>query len=138
MVKINYDVVTGEILGFYPSWVKYVDVPSPTIEVSDEQHQEILRKKSRSRVNLTRLTVEEYADPGPTLDMIKGEKLLMLKEQLSLTDYMALKFYPDGELTEAEYAPIRDYRRALRAAFKSVEDVESLEDLEAINFPIAP
>lgn len=50
----------------------------------------------------------------------KGEKIIQLKGKLHNTDYMAIKF-AEGELTEEEYAPIREQRRAWRAEINTLE-----------------
>lgn len=44
-----------------------------------------------------------------------------LKEQLTETDYKALKFI-DGEFTEEEYAPIREERKSYRVKINELED----------------
>jgi hypothetical protein len=43
----------------------------------------------------------------------KGEQIIQLKGKLHNTDYKAIKF-AEGELTEAEYAPVREQRKAWR------------------------
>ena len=43
----------------------------------------------------------------------KGEQILFLRGELHNSDYKAIK-YAEGELTEEEYAPIREQRRAWR------------------------
>ena len=53
----------------------------------------------------------------PTL---KNISILEAKKKLAATDYKAIKF-AEGELTSAEYAPIREERRALRARIRALE-----------------
>ena len=43
------------------------------------------------------------------------------KAQLASTDYQCLK-YVEGELTEDEYAPIRELRKQLRKQINELED----------------
>jgi 5-bromo-4-chloroindolyl phosphate hydrolysis protein len=43
----------------------------------------------------------------------KSEQIMQLRGQLHNTDYKAIK-YAEGELTEEEYAPIREQRKAWR------------------------
>ena len=47
-------------------------------------------------------------------------KIRNLKSKLAETDYKAIKF-AEGELTEEEYAPIREERRAWRAEINAME-----------------
>ena len=44
-----------------------------------------------------------------------------LKVKLNNTDYQALKF-AEGELTEEEFAPIKEQRRAWRAEINELEE----------------
>lgn len=48
------------------------------------------------------------------------ERIMELKTLLSNTDYKALKF-SDGVLTEEEYAPVREQRRAWRNEINEIE-----------------
>ena len=43
----------------------------------------------------------------------KGRQIVNLKGELHNSDYKAIK-YAEGELTEEEYAPIREQRKAWR------------------------
>ena len=43
----------------------------------------------------------------------KSEQIMQLRGHLHNTDYKAIK-YAEGELTEEEYAPIREQRKAWR------------------------
>lgn len=58
---------------------------------------------------------------------LKRIKILILKTKLAKTDYKAIK-YAEGELTAAEYAPIREERRAIRAEINALEtQIKTLE-----------
>lgn len=50
----------------------------------------------------------------------KGEKIIQLKGKLHNTDYLAIK-YAEGEISTAEFAPIREQRRAWRAEINALE-----------------
>lgn len=43
----------------------------------------------------------------------KGKQILFLRGELHNSDYKAIK-YAEGELTEEEYAPVREQRKAWR------------------------
>lgn len=49
------------------------------------------------------------------------ETISQLKQNLSNTDYLCLK-YAEGELTEEEYAPIKAQRKAWRAEINRLEE----------------
>ena len=52
--------------------------------------------------------------------IIKQEKIYRLKDKLRATDYQALKF-AEGELTEEEFYPTREQRKAWRAEINQIE-----------------
>lgn len=63
-----------------------------------------------------KLTLDEF-------DLFKDypkEQIKILKDALSQTDYQAIK-YAEGELTEEEYAPIREQRKAWRQRINDLE-----------------
>lgn len=57
-------------------------------------------------------------------------KICVLKQNLSRSDYQALKF-SDGALTEAEYASMRAQRQAWRDEINAAE-----EEIRALQFEI--
>lgn len=50
-----------------------------------------------------------------------SELILQLKQKLLNTDYICLK-YAEGELTEEEYAPIKEQRRQWRVEINRLEE----------------
>ena len=48
-------------------------------------------------------------------------KIAVLIDKLSATDYQAIKF-AEGEMTEEEFAPIREQRRAWRVEINLLEE----------------
>ena len=50
----------------------------------------------------------------------KLRRIVELKNQLRKTDYQAIK-YAEGELSTAEFAPIREQRKAWRAEINALE-----------------
>ena len=50
----------------------------------------------------------------------KSEQIMQLRGQLHNTDYQAIKF-AEGELTVAEYAPVREQRKTWRAQINALE-----------------
>ena len=69
--------------------------------------------------NVRELTAEEIAEMDATMNN-PAERIEMLKAELESTDYKAIK-YAEGWLTEAEYAPIKATRQAIRDKINALE-----------------
>jgi hypothetical protein len=75
------------------------------------------------------LTYEEWlkqnADAFKTKELYENalKEIRLLKLQLQATDYQAIK-YAEGELSETEYAPIKEQRRAWRLRINELEKVK--------------
>ena len=67
-----------------------------------------------------RIKNNEIAYRKQTEEEVKQETILTLKQNLSKTDYMCLK-YAEGELTEEEYAPIKAQRKEWRTEINRLE-----------------
>lgn len=44
MIKVHYNENTGEVLGYFDTQLNYAQIPTPTIDITDEQHQNALGK----------------------------------------------------------------------------------------------
>ena len=64
--------------------------------------------------------IVDIADSRPTRENVYAE-IEQCKAQLASTDYQCLK-YAEGELTEDEYAPVRELRKQLRKQINALED----------------
>jgi len=73
----------------------------------------------------------EVMENTQTLNDLKVNKLLRIKEMIASTDYKCLK-YVDGELTEEEYVETRALRATLRTAYNAIEVARTKEQLIAI------
>lgn len=49
-IKVQYDVTTGEITGYFPSDVEYSEAIKPYIEVSNEEYNQLLHNEEKFRV----------------------------------------------------------------------------------------
>jgi hypothetical protein len=63
------------------------------------------------------MTIEEQAE---MIQQSAQEQIAALKQQLTDTDYKAIK-YAEGWITEADYAPIKAERQALRGQINALE-----------------
>ena len=55
------------------------------------------------------------------MDSETGDRIAALRHNLISTDYQAIK-YSEGEMTEEEYAPIKEQRRQWRREINELED----------------
>lgn len=61
---MNYNLATGEILGFYLKSMHGDNIPSPTIEITSEKHQFYIDNQGKYKLNLQ--TMEDELIPLPT------------------------------------------------------------------------
>ncbi|WP_018250305.1 hypothetical protein [Orenia marismortui] len=91
-VFVHYDDVTGELKGFYTNDIhKEEDVPSPYIEISEEEWQTCLENQGKYKIDTDTLELQ-YNPYVPTLLEIKETKL---KEIRTIT----------GDLIDSRYKP---------------------------------
>lgn len=65
------------------------------------------------------MTAEEIVEMT-ALEQTPAQRIEMLKAELASTDYKAIK-YAEGWLTDAEYAPIKAARQAIRDEINALE-----------------
>ena len=65
------------------------------------------------------MTAEEIVEMT-ALEQTPAQRIEMLKAELAYTDYKAIK-YAEGWLTDAEYAPIKAARQAIRDEINALE-----------------
>jgi hypothetical protein len=130
MVKVNYDLSTGQILGFYPKTIAYKKIPEPTIEITDDQHLDCINNPGMRKVDIDANTfqIAPCALPEPTSDellsIIRAKRNALLAE----CDWIAL---PDSPLTENKKYSWKIYRQKLR-------DFPAICDLENPKWPEKP
>lgn len=67
-----------------------------------------------------KIVVSPYYESN-TLIKQKKEEIALLKEELSLTDYKAIKF-AEGWITEFEYAIVKEQRQIIRDKINTLEE----------------
>ena len=60
------------------------------------------------------------------MDSETGDRIATLRRNLISTDYQAIK-YSEGEMTEEEYAPIKEQRRQWRREINELEELMNEE-----------
>ena len=71
--------------------------------------------------------------PSEILAETKAEKLAEVKAKLTDTDYKCLKFV-DGDLTEEEYALVKEQRHKYREAYNSIEAATTVDEVNAVSY----
>ena len=87
--------------------------------VTVEEHTETVRKEIPVMGMVYRDAAPEEEAQMQT-DIPIEEQIVQLKEQLSATDYKAIK-YAEGWLTDGEYAPIKAEREKIRQEIRDFE-----------------
>lgn len=57
MVKVNYNITTGAIIGFYPDDITYTSIPAPYIEVDDQTYQDCINNQRLRKIDLENLVI---------------------------------------------------------------------------------
>lgn len=93
-------------------------VDDTSIEVSDEVLEQIGKTKCFDIFNNC---VIDYDNSKENHHRYIIMQIDALKEHLKDTDYQAIK-YAEGELTESEYAPMKQQRKAWREEIRELEE----------------
>ncbi|MDD3420381.1 MAG: hypothetical protein PHE78_07280 [Candidatus Gastranaerophilales bacterium] len=76
MIKVNYEQQTGNILGFYHEGISYPNgIPTPSIEISDEQHMSIMEKQ-----DMWKIIDNELVDISATEEYFNMQSTLVFQE----------------------------------------------------------
>lgn len=123
MVKVNYDLESKKVLGFYPDFINYNKIPEPYIEVSDEKHAELVEMaNSGKELYVKSIKDKEFAlrDIIVSQEQTVKNRITELKNLLAETDYQAIK-YAEGQLSSNEYASMKAQRQAWRDEINELE-----------------
>lgn len=118
MKKINYTVDSNNII---TSWrTTPYNEAEPYIEVEDNIQLNVGFDKIIDGKLIKDIEgYQEYME-GKKLVIDKLSRINYLKQYLASTDYQAIKF-AEGEISEADYTPIKEQRRAYRAEINQLE-----------------
>jgi hypothetical protein len=62
-IRVLYSSETGKILGYYPYSIEYSDIPSPCIDISNEQYSLLLQNEEKFRIrNGELVSIEDSAE----------------------------------------------------------------------------
>ncbi len=91
------------------------------VEISDERFNELFSQQADGKEIYTDIAgYPQVRDPIISEATRSGIEIQTLKDKLTATDYMAIKF-AEGELTEEEYAQTRAERKKWRARINELE-----------------
>lgn len=118
MIKVNYNEVTGKVIGFDKAITPY-------IEITEEQRRQPLPDKysyyavENGEFVIKRKTPSEAETKADTIASI-NQQIRELQGKLAATDYQALK-YSEGWITEKDYTEIKANRQSWRDAINQLQ-----------------
>lgn len=129
MIKVNFDPITEKVIGYYPDDVQYQSIPSPYIEITEQEHQEALGKTMCVKNGKLE---EEIASSGDVLEQLRNEKINQCKKYLSSTDWQIIRLTDpsSGEILKESVANKRALARSLQVKLKACK---TTEEINAIN-----
>lgn len=125
MIKVNYNEITGKVIGFDKAITPY-------IEITEEQRKQPLPDKysyyavENGEFVIKRRTPSEAETKADTIFSI-NQQIRELQGKLAATDYQALK-YSEGWITEKDYTEIKANRQSWRDAINQLQ-----EQLKGVN-----
>ena len=129
MIKVNYDIETTLVKGYYPDAINYASIPEPYIEISGKEHQEALGKQ----MCVINGAFEEYVTPNNVLlEQAKIEKIVQCQSYLSSTDWQVIRL-SDPTSGEALKEGVAEKRALARSLQVDIAACATLEELNNIN-----
>ena len=96
---IDYDKLTGEIIGFYTKERHKDKIPEDSIEITKEKHDEIIKASGTHKINLTTLKLERCEQTIITTPIVDKEKDKLKAEIESLKKGLSQAMDVVGYLT---------------------------------------
>lgn len=118
-IKLHYDSATGEILGYYPSDLTYVEVPTPYITISNNQYALVLHNESKYRVQNKALE-----DISETVDYRLAETSKLLSEAATKIESKAADALAWGVIIVNETYYVNVHWKSYYASLQSILDKE--------------
>jgi hypothetical protein len=126
-IKVNYDITTTKVKGYYPDSINYASIPEPFIEITDGEHQEALGKT----MCVVGGIFQEYVTPDSVLlEQGKQSKTAQCQAYLEGTDWQAAAFIKYSRPVDANVS-----ENCLKAKQWKIDIAActTLEELNAIN-----
>lgn len=79
-VKVHYDLESKQVIGYYPDFVNYSEIPEPNITIDDKDYKKYLGK----RMLVVNDILEEYIKPHSQI--LEENKLIKIAEIKNIRD----------------------------------------------------
>ncbi len=127
-VKVNYDPITTLVKGYYPDFISYNSIPIPYIEISLEDHKNILGKN----MCVVDGVLQEYQPSSDEIQAsLKNYLIKIRKSYLASTDWQASAFIKYGRPIDDG---IKERCQQARDEIHQIEAATTLDDLNQFNF----
>jgi hypothetical protein len=126
-VKVNYNIETTLVKGYYPDSINYASIPEPYIEITERQHEIALGKQ----MCVVDGIFQEYITPDSVLlEQGKQIKTAQCQDYLQGTDWQAVAFIKYSRPIDANVS-----ENCLKAKQWKIDIAActTLEELENIN-----
>lgn len=129
----KYDKQTGQILGHYSLDIHTNMFDNDGLPLSDDMMLLTDDEWQLSVQGYIKIVDGKAVEFEPVISLVdlKVAKLEEIKQQISATDYKALKF-AEGAMSVEEFEPIKIERSKLRKFYNEVEEAITIEELNAL------
>lgn len=124
IIKVNYNLETGEVIGYYPSFLNYKNIPKPNIEIEDGDHSKYLGKRMVVKDGV----FQEYKEPQK--EILKQKQALLISSRgkyLRSTDW-----YLTREQDEPNSYPSEIKAKRILAR-REINEIEACKTLKQLN-----
>lgn len=125
MIKVNYDIQDGKILGFYPDNITYETIPEPFIEITEEQREAILNK------DFIRILNQEIIDISDTEEYLlaqekiqKQKKIQILIDEIESIDKKRIRAIAEPSFKEVSLSWIDYYNQQIKEKRQQLLELE--------------
>jgi hypothetical protein len=132
MIKVNYDIKTTLVKGYYPDIINYASIPDPYIAITEEQHQIALGKQ----MCVVDGIFQEYIIPNNILlEQQKIIKINICLNYLKNTDWYIIRSLDLSNLNPIPQNILKNRAdaRLLQDAINNANSLIELNNLESVN-----
>ena len=136
MIKVNYDIKTTLVKGYYPDIINYASIPDPYIAITEEQHQIALGKQ----MCVVDGIFQEYIIPNNILlEQQKIIKINICLNYLKNTDWYIIRSLDLSNLNPIPQNILKNRAdaRLLQDAINNANSLIELNNLESVTVLLA-
>jgi len=128
-VKVNYDIETTLVKGYYPDIINYASIPEPYIAITEEQHEIALGKQ----MCVVDGIFQEYIIPNNILlEQQKIIKINICLNYLKNTDWYVIRSLDLSNLNPIPQNILKN-RADARSLQDAINNANSLTELNNLN-----